>query len=497
MVVRGRFFTFASTCAVIRRRSLIMGAVALIGSCGTAAAVTLSPQVQAEIKQLEGQIDGIENETLKRLATPPDNQVQQIELLGKLLLYDKELSVNRNQACAFCHMPEGGFTGPISELNRTTGSYPGSVRTRFSNRRPQTHAYAPLSPVLHYNPGRGDLVGGNFWDMRATGRRLGNPAAEQAEGPPTNPVEMGLPDFACAVYRASQRPYRALFESVWETQAFAVAWPMDVEQVCATPGPPPANDPTPVHLSARDRGVAAATFDQMAMSIASYEASAEVTSFTSKFDAVLAKKATFTPEEQQGYALFRGKAQCNACHRDGGPGEDPLFTDFTASNLGVPANSSLPYYQEVQPDGYGYVANPAGPSYVDDGVGAFLTQRQLLSQPSVPDANWLPLAPQNVARFQVPTLRNVDKRPYPGFVKAYMHNGYFKDLKTVVHFYNTRDVLPRCLPNDPGEGKTCWPAPETMENLNKNQLGHLGLNEAEEDAIVAFMQTLSDGFTSR
>jgi cytochrome c peroxidase len=97
-----------------------------------------------------------------------------------------------------------------SELNRATGSYPGSVRTRFSNRKPQSHAYAPLSPVLHYNPGQGDLVGGNFWDMRATGRRLGNPAAEQAEGPPTNPVEMGLPDIACAVYRASQRPYRAM-----------------------------------------------------------------------------------------------------------------------------------------------------------------------------------------------------------------------------------------------------------------------------------------------
>jgi cytochrome c peroxidase len=47
----------------------------------------------------------------------------------------------------------------------------------------------------------------------------------------------------------------------------------------------------------------------------------------------------------------------------------------------------------------------------------------------------------------VPTLR-IDKRRYPGFVKAYMHNGYFKDLKTVVHFYNTRDVLPRCQPND-------------------------------------------------
>jgi cytochrome c peroxidase len=227
-------------------------------------------------------------------------------------------------------MPETGFTGPISELNRTTGSYPGSVRTRFSDRKPQSHAYAPLAPVLHYNPGQGDLVGGNFWDMRATGRRLGNPAAEQAEGPPTNPVEMGLPDIACAVYRASQRPYRSLFESVWGKQAFAIGWPNDVEQVCEQPGPPSANDPMPVHLSELDRGRAAATFDQMAQSIAGYEASAEITTFTSKFDAMLAGKAQLTPQEQMGYELFRGKAQCNNCHRDGGPGEDPLFTDFTA-----------------------------------------------------------------------------------------------------------------------------------------------------------------------
>jgi cytochrome c peroxidase len=42
--------------------------------------------------------------------------------------------------------------------------------------------------------------------------------------------------------------------------------------------------------------------------------------------------------------------------------------------------------------------------------------------------------------FQVPTLRNVDKRPYPTFVKAYAHDGYFKSLKSIVHFYNTRDV---------------------------------------------------------
>ncbi|HEV7635524.1 MAG TPA: cytochrome-c peroxidase, partial [Bradyrhizobium sp.] len=149
---------------------------------------TLSPRALQEIAEVEAEIDAIEARAVERLAAPPDNQIQQIELLGKLMLYDKELSVNRNEACAFCHMPETGFTGPVSELNRTTGAYPGSVRTRFSDRKPQSHAYAPLSPVLHYNPGQGDLVGGNFWDMRATGRRLGNPAAEQAQGPPTNPV---------------------------------------------------------------------------------------------------------------------------------------------------------------------------------------------------------------------------------------------------------------------------------------------------------------------
>src|SRR5258705_7399243 len=167
----------------------------------------LSAQVLQEITKVEAEIDLIEAQAIERLAAPPDNQIQQIELLGKLMLYDKDLSVNRNEACAFCHMPETGFTGPVSELNRTTGAYPGSVRTRFSDRKPQSHAYAPLSPLLHYNPGLGDLVGGNFWAMRATGRPLGNPAAEQAEGPPTNPGEMVLSDIACAVHPPSQPPY--------------------------------------------------------------------------------------------------------------------------------------------------------------------------------------------------------------------------------------------------------------------------------------------------
>src|SRR6202050_1025445 len=461
-------------------------------------AVTLSgAALLREIAEVESEIDRIEAATLERFATPPENQVQQIELLGKAMLYDKQLSVNRNEACAFCHMPSTGFTGPVSELNRTTGSYPGSVRTRFSERKPQTHSYAPLSPVLHYNAGQDDLVGGNFWDMRATGRRLGNPAAEQAEGPPTNPVEMGLPDIACAVYRASQRPYRALFENVWGPQAFTIAWPDNAEAVCNQPGPPAPDDPAPVHLGPLDRGRAATTFDQMAQSIAGYEAAHEVTASSSKYDAVQAGKAKFTPQEQAGYDLFRGKANCNACHRDGGPGEDPLFTDFTASNIGTPANPRLPYYDENRPDAFGYVANRLGASFGDGGVGTFLEQGHVLSQPSAVDGRWLGLAPDNRARMQVPTLRNVDKRPYPDFVKAYGHNGYFTSLKQIVHFYNTRDTLPRCKPHDPSEGKTCWPAPESTENMNTSKVGRLGLSDADEDALVAFMQTLTDGFMPR
>jgi cytochrome c peroxidase len=94
-------------------------------------------------------------------------------------------------------------------------------------------------------------------------------------------------------------------------------------------------------------------------------------------------------------------------------------------------------------------------------------------------------------------LRNVDKRPSPALVKACGHNGYFTSLKEIVHFYNTRDVLPRRKPHDTGEGTTCWPAPESTDNMNTSKVGNLGLSDAEEDALVAFMQTLTDGFMSR
>jgi cytochrome c peroxidase len=334
--------------------------------------------------------------------------------------------------------------------------------------------------------------------MRASGYRLQNPSAEQAQGPPTNPVEMGLPDSACVAYRLSQAPYRKLFETVWGADSFAIHWPANAEKVCATPGPPPANDQYPVHLSPADRTRADHVYDEFGLAVSAYEFSPEVSPFTSKYDYVQAEKDQFTPQEKLGYELFRGKARCNECHRDGGPGEEPQFTDFTASNLGVPRNPGLQYNYEGQPDQRGYTPNVAGniagAAYVDTGVGSFLRTLQSDSGQLDPDSEWIKLAPKFEAKFQVPTLRNADMRPTPDFVKAYMHNGYFKSLKEVVHFYNTRDVLPKCNAADPGEKVTCWPAPEDSTNLNKRQLGNLKLTDQEEDALVAFLKTLTDGY---
>jgi cytochrome c peroxidase len=108
------------------------------------------------------------------------------------------------------------------------------------------------------------------------------------------------------------------------------------------------------------------------------------------------------------------------------------------------------------------------------------------------------MAAENTGKHKVPTLRNVDKGFGVGFPKTYAHNGYFKSLESIVHFYNTRDVKDTC--RDPfttekdALAEDCWPEPEVPENVNKDELGDLGLTSEEEDALVAFMSTLSDGF---
>jgi cytochrome c peroxidase len=278
----------------------VLGAALALRSEPSEAAQGASAAAQQELESVEKEIDRTEDDTLTNVQHEPLDPSQQIILLGKLLFYDRHLSVRQNEACAFCHMPEAGFAGPVSELNRTTAAYPGSIRTRFNPRIPQTQGYASFSPVLHYNAAQGDFVGGAFWDMRATGLRLNSPLVEQAQGPPLDPNEMALVDAACVVNRTSVRPYRSVAERLWGAQAFHIRWPADIQAICNRPGPAPKADPLPVHLRPVDRGVAQATYDKIAEAIAAYEGSSEVNSFSSKYDYVMTSKAEFTPEKMSG-----------------------------------------------------------------------------------------------------------------------------------------------------------------------------------------------------
>ncbi|WNG23177.1 cytochrome C [Cystobacter fuscus] len=380
----------------------------------------------------------------------PVTQLTPTELLGGKLFFDTNLSEPRGQSCAVCHGPEVGWTGPDELLNKLGSIYEGAVPGRFGNRKAPSSAYATPSPIFHLvDAQQGTFAGGNFWDGRATGEKLGNPAADQAQGPFLNPVEQNNPSAAAVVAKVCAGSYGSLFRSVYG------------EDIC---------DATQVDKA----------YDGIALAIAAYEGSREVSAFTSKFDAYRAGHATLTDQELRGLRLFEDKAKCSNCHtsQPGPNGEPPLFTDYSYDNLGAPRNPLNPWYGQFE-------FNPLGRAWIDYGVADFLVTRP----------EWRQYARGNLGRQKVPTLRNVDKRPRPDFVKAYTHNGYFKSLKSIIHFYNTRDVLPVCLPENPGTpGADCWPPPEVGLNVNTQEMGNLGLTPEEEDALVAFLGTLSDGY---
>ncbi len=368
--------------------------------------------------------------------------------LGEDLFFDQNLSANRNQSCAACHHSDVGWTGPDELINQHGAVYEGSIAGRFGNRKPPSSAYAPFSPVFHFSRKAGGMfIGGNFWDGRATGDRLGNPAAEQAQGPFLNPLEQALPDVA------------AVLSGVCFTGTYTDLF----SQICGQDPCAPKN--------------VADAYDCIGFAIAAYEASKEVSAFSSKFDAHLAGHVKLTSQERRGLDLFNGNAKCARCHVD--TGKAPLFTDFTYDNLGVPRNPENPFYNE--PD-----FNPLGAAWIDLGLGGFLATTDFAT-----------FARSNMGKFKVPTLRNVDKRPSEDFVKAYSHNGFFKSLESIVHFYNTRDVLPVCPVGSTdtyASMNNCWPLPELALNMNTKEVGDLGLTSDEEAAIVAFLKALSDGF---
>jgi cytochrome c peroxidase len=509
----------------------------------------LPPDIQPEIYRVRFEVESIfaryfeEYQALTPLPTysgnPPilvPNGYDAQRILGGLLNFDETISPFNNTACASCHMPYVAFSGPIPSVNLTMIAYPGSYRYRAAKRTAQRYPYSHTFPVLNLNTTQssstspaGLFFGGNFWDGRATGMKLQSPDAEQAQGPPVDPMEMGNPDIACIAYKISQAPYRPLFELVWGAD-FDITWPSNVAQVCATPEGAFGSNATPVTLSPEDRTKATNVYNNWGLSLSFLERSPDISPFNSKFDFFLAGKYTLTSDEMAGYVLFNGKGNCNSCHVDGRstllkPGQtdtgttasvQPLFTCHGFQNLGLPLNPRIALFYNSTPDGFGFTPNPDGLRYRDLLLGNFLRSGpQSFPDPNQPE--WLSTAPQEDGRAQTMTARDValvppqcptteagqvgaNGKPIPYFQKEFFHNGYAKSLKQLVHFYNTRDAFPLSPPVTSGhcpsgkvEKVNCWPMPEVPNNVDMT-VGNLQLTDTEENQIVIFLQALTDGF---
>jgi cytochrome c peroxidase len=463
------------------------------------------------------------------ILVPTGYEAQRI--LGGLLNFDLNISPFRNMACSSCHMPYAAFSGPIQSVNLTMIAYPGSYAYRAAKRTAQRYTYSHTFPVLNFDTTQQLFFGGNFWDGRATGMKLQAPDAEQAQGPPVDPLEQQFPHTACIAFRLSQAVYRPLFELVWGAD-FDINFPSNTEQVCATPNGAFGSNTTPVALSPTDRTRANNIYDHWGQSLSFLERSVDVSPFNSKFDFFLkgTPGVTLTADEMAGWKLFDGKGNCNSCHVDGRsttltPGQvdtgntasvQPLFTCHGFANEGLPLNPRIALLYENRPDAFGFTPNPDGFGWRDLGIGNFLRSGpQTFPNPNQPD--WLSLAPSVDGQMQVMTARDVALTPpqcptteagtgKPYFQKEFFHNGYIKSLKQLVHFYNTRDfqttpagvsfafpVTSGHCPPGTVERVTCWPQPEVPNNLDMTT-GALGLTDTEENQIVAFLQTLTDGF---
>jgi len=337
----------------------------------------LPADLTSEITRVRAEVAFIENEAIGQWhALPPPvltgqpptlqgtGQMANV-LLGKLMNFDEHMSPFNNRACGFCHMPYAGFSGPIPSVNLTMVAYPGSFEFRAGKRTAQRYTYSPNFPVLKFNKTQAAFFGGNFWDSRATGYLLGSPDAEQAQHPPVDTQEMALPDTACIAFRLSTAVYRPLFEEVWGAGSLDIKFPNNTESICETPGGASVfgTNTTPIPLKPEDRVRANDVFDHWGESLDQYEASPDVSAFTSKFDAFLKGTATLTPNEMAGFKLFNGRGNCNSCHLDGrstaptppppnGTLPDstdtgatastrPLFTCFGSANLGLPINPAM------------------------------------------------------------------------------------------------------------------------------------------------------------
>ncbi len=338
--------------------------------------------------------------------------------LGRKLFFDVNLSSGSNQACASCHDPANGFADPRATVNTPVSE--GSPAGIFGDRNAPTAAYASFAPAFgtlaaaDQTPETdSNYQGGQFLDGRALD------LVAQAKGPFLNPLEMNNASEAEVVAKVQNASYSADFLAVFGADAF--------------------ND-------------TATAYHNIATAIAAFEATAELNPFSSKFDAYLAGRYTFTASEQRGFDLFTDPsgAKCANCHTLGATSQESLFTNFRYYNIGTPANPQNP-------------ALIADSSFVDEGLGGSAA---------------IDPADQAAERgkFKVPTLRNVE------LTAPYMHNGVYATLEEVIRHYDIQVANMFITPevNDP--------------NIAAEMTTALNLLPQDYIDLENFMLTLTDGY---
>lgn len=354
-----------------------------------------------------------------------------VAALGEQLFRDESLSVSGRLSCETCHRPEFAHAAPAGD----TVSKGGPAMDIPGLRNSPSIRYAVFTPPFGFDD-EGTAFGGLFRDGRVP------TLAAQARQPFLDAREMANPSPEAVIARLRRSPNAARFREVFGAYALDDA---------------------------------AGAFERLAAAIAQYQAELpDFRRFDSKYDAFLAGRVRLSEQESRGLALFEDpqKGNCAACHpsRPADDGSPPLFTDFTYDNVGLPRNARVP----ANADRAFFDLGLCGPERQD------LADRRDLC-----------------GAFKVPTLRNVARTP------PYFHNGAFDTLREVVDFYARRDTEPGdWYPRSAsGDVKFDDLPPELAGNVNTTEVPYdreegatPALTPAEIDDVVAFLETLDDGY---
>ncbi len=354
--------------------------------------------------------------------------------MGESLFFDKNLSLNRTQACATCHDPERAFTDSrLDDAGLPPAFSLGDDGFSRVSRNVPTAAYASQTPIFQFGtqarfnsqqPDYEGYIGGQFLDGRAADLE------EQAKGPPIGAQEMGMPDKASVVERLQENPdYVVSFKAIYSEDIFD-----DVE----------------------------AAYDAMAESIAAFERTELFASFDSKYDKSLTGDYLYEPGSKAalGKALFFSQqfTNCATCHQlEPNGSRNETFTNFEFHNIGTPVNEEARIAANIPLD------------ELDEG---------LLANPDVND-------PAEIGKYKVPTLRNI------AVTAPYMNNGVFRKLETVIRFYDKFFVGSDNLINP--ETGAPWREPPFPDTVSLAELEDgRKLSEDDIEALVCFLRTLTD-----